>query len=320
MNRVGALLMVAVTLSGTQQSLETLASGFDGRVGICALDLAGAEPACVNGTQSFPLQSVMKLVVAAAVLDAVDRQQLRLGDVVVVRPEDASPGPQELADLARRQGKVATTVEDLLRRAIVDSDSTSADLLAARLGGIAAVQEFLVRKHVDGLRIDRNERRLQAESVGLAWKPEYADSTRFEAAVEALAPAKHDAAAKAYLKDPRDTATPLGMARFLEALASGRLLSAESTRHLLAVMAKTATGVARLQAGKPQRWQLAHKTGTGRQWQGIRSAMNDVGLLTAPGGRRIAIAVFLSGSRRPDAEQAALIASVARIVTEQWTR
>jgi beta-lactamase class A len=312
--------MMAATLSGTQRSLESLASGFDGRVGICALDLAGAEPACVNGTQGFPLQSVMKLVVAAAVLDAADRRQLRLGDAVVVRPEDGSPGPQELVDLARRQGKVATTVEDLLRRAIVDSDSTSVDLLLERLGGIAAVHDFLVRKHVDGLRIDRNERQLQAESVGLAWRPGYADSTKFEAAVKALAPAKHDAAAEAYLKDRRDTATPLGMARFLEALVAGRVLSAESTRHLLAVMAKTATGVDRLKAGTPKGWELAHKTGTGRLWQGVRSATNDVGILTASGGRRIAIAVFVSGSRRSDAEQAALIAAVARIVTEAGAR
>jgi beta-lactamase class A len=168
-----------------------------------------------------------------------------------------------------------------MRRALVDSDSTSADVLAAHLGGVVTVQEFLTRKHVEGLRIDRDEHHLQAESVGLVWQAEYADSEKFEAAVKALPPAKHDAAADAYLQDPRDTATPLGMVAFLKALASGQLLSATSAQRLLDVIATTATGADRLKAGTPESWQLARKTGTGRVWRGVRSAVNDVGILTA---------------------------------------
>jgi len=315
MGNVGILLLLATSLSGAGKNLQKLAASSDGRVGVCALDLAEAEPVCVNGDQRFPLQSVMKLVVAAAVLDAVDHGQLRLSDPIVVRPGDISPGPEEFPTQVRRAGKVTTTVGDLMRRALVDSDSTSADVLTARLGGIAAVQGFLTRKHSEGLRIDRDERHLQAESVGLVWQPADSDLDQFEAAVKALPPKTHTAAAGAYLQDPRDTATPRGMVDFLKSLASGKLLSPASTQKLLGVIATTATGTDRLKAGVPKGWKLAHKTGTGRVWQGVRSATNDVGLLTAPDGRRIAVAVFVSGSKRPDADQAAVIANVARIVT-----
>jgi beta-lactamase class A len=52
----------------------------------------------------------MKLIAAAAVMEAIDHKQTRLSDVVVVRPEDASPGPQEFADLVRSKGALSTTV------------------------------------------------------------------------------------------------------------------------------------------------------------------------------------------------------------------
>jgi beta-lactamase class A len=314
---LGVFVLVAASLNSAGRGLQELVAESDGRVGICALDLAAAEPLCVNGAETFPLQSVMKLVVAGTVLDAIDHKRMELSDDIVVRPGEASPGPQDFANLVRNRGEITVTVENLMRRALVDSDSTSADVLVAHLGGIAAVQKFLMRNHIEGLRIDRDERHLQAESVGLVWQAEYADPEKFEAAVKAVPPEKHSAAADVYLRDPRDTATPRGMVTFLKALASGQLLSTTSTRWLLEVIAETATGPDRLKAGTPQNWRLAHKTGTGRIWKGVRSAVNDVGILTSPDGRKIAVAVFVSASKRSDADQAAMIADVARIVTRE---
>jgi len=304
-----------VSLSALEQQLRTLAASTDGRVGVCAGDVATAATACVNGDVRFPMQSVMKLVVAAAVMDAVDGQHLKLNDVIVLRPEDASPGPQDLANLVRARGRLEVTVDDLMRRAVADSDSTSVDALIERLGGVAAVQSFLQRKQVTGLRIDRDERHLQAESVGLVWRPAFADDKVFQAAIAALPVAQRDAAWRRYLTDPRDTTTPTGMAGFLTALATGKLLSPASTTHLLAVMAATVTGGDRLKAGLPPGWTLGHKTGTGREWQGMTSDTNDVGILTAPDGRTLAIAVFVARSRGSNEQRAAVIAEAARLVT-----
>ena len=314
------LVTAAVQLGGIADreklltDLNRLAAGTSGRVGICVLEERGGEALCVQGDERFQLQSVMKLVVSAAVFDAVDGRRLRLDDVITVRPEDASPGPQDFANIVRERGSYQATVEQLVARSIIDSDSTSIDVLIEKLGGIVAVQEFLRRKAIEGISVDRDERRLQSESVGLGWRPEYAADDVFERAVAALPEAARDRAARDYLADTRDTATPLGMARFLRALTAGALLAPDSTEKLIAIMGRTATGVDRLKAGLPAGWALAHKTGTGRTWKGIVSATNDVGIVTAPDGGKIAVAVFINGASSAPADQAAIIAGVSRLV------
>ena len=301
-----------------EQSLQKLVADSDGRIGICAFDTKATEAICINGEQKFPLQSVMKLVVGAAVMDAIDRKQMTLSDVIVLRPQDASPGPQEFADLIRAKGSLKATVEELVRRAIVDSDSTSVDVLIERIGGVATVQDFLKRKQVNGISIDRDERHLQAESAGLSWKEEYADSNKFEAAVKALPEQTVDAAWNFYLKDQRDTATPVGMVNFLKALTIGTILSESSTKKLLEIMEATVTGRDRLKAGIPKNWELGHKTGTGRSWKGMNSVTNDVGILTAPDGGKIAVTVFVAESKRSSDERAGIIARTAKLVTSAY--
>jgi beta-lactamase class A len=309
------VFLLAATL---QADFEKLAASSDGRVGICALEVTERNPICVHGRERFSLQSVMKLVVAAAVFDAVDRKLFALSEVMVVRPTDASPGPQDFADRVRKSGSLQVTLEELVRLAVNESDSTAADLLLERLGGIAVLQEFMRRKKIEGIRIDRNERSLQAEIVGLIWRPEYADQSKLRAATERVPPKRRDEAWAAYLKDERDTATPEGMVRFLQSLVRGKLLSAGSTKKLLAILEETKTGLDRLRAGAPQGWTLGHKTGTSSSWKGMRAATNDVGLLTAPDGRQIAVAVFVAASKRSDGELAAVIAAAARLVTASY--
>ncbi len=297
-----------------QKELEAVAAKNDGRLGACILVSMGVVPACVNGSQLFPLQSVMKLLVAAAVLHAVDRGNCALEERIELSAGDISPGPREFARLITKKGSYISTVEELVRRSIVDSDSTAVDALIARLGGISAVQTFLKQKKMAHIRIDRTERELQAESAGLTWTAEFADLDKFEAALQSLETDRRNAAWNAHQIDPRDKASPEAMVHFLQLLVTGQLLSVSSTAKLLAIMEQTATGKDRLRAGIPPTWRVAHKTGTGRSWQGVTETTNDAGILTAPDGTQIAVAVFVSGSRASDKQQASVIADVARLV------
>lgn len=310
-------LAFAGTLDTAQlaNDLRRLSASFDGRVGICAR--LGEQSACVRGGERFPLQSVMKLVVAVAALDAVDRSQLRLDDDIVVRRDDLSIGVQPLARLVT-PGGYRTTVRDLLFRAVVASDSAATDILIARLGGAAEIQALLNHRGLSGIRIDRDERHLQSESVGLTWQPDYVDAALFRKAVDAVPRDRRQAAFDAQLSDPRDTATPAAMTALLAGLADGRLLSRDATRHLLEVMDQTTTFPDRLKAGLPPGWTIGHKTGTGLDWQGVNAATNDVGLLHAPDGGTLAVAAFISGSRRSAQDQAGLIATAARLVTAAY--
>jgi len=298
-----------------QDEMDRITRGLDGRVGVCVQDLATA--ACVNGTQRFPLQSVMKLLVGIATMDAVDRRGFRLDETVIVRKQDLSLAVQPLAKLVTGAG-FQTTIDDLVRRAIVDSDSAATDFLVARLGGPPAVQAVLDRHRVSGVRIDRDERHLQTEIGGVQWRPEFVDGALLDRAYAAVSDAQRDAAFRAYQKDPRDTATPRGMAALLQSLAHGTLLTPASTGRLLEIMTQTVTFPDRLKAGVPAGWTLAHKTGTSGTWRGVTAATNDVGVLTAPDGRLISIVVFIADSKASSEKRAALMANVARAVVRHY--
>jgi beta-lactamase class A len=180
--------------------------------------------------------------------------------------------------------------------------------------GAASIRSFLARRGIAGIRVDRDERHLQSDILGLEWRPEYVDAPVLRHAIAAVPEMRRDAAYAVYLADERDSATPVGMVSFLHALASGALLSPQSSKFLLDVMRRTLTFPDRLGARIPPAWQLGHKTGTSSTWKGVTAATNDVGILTAPDGGAVAVAALVADSRRSEAERAALIAAAGRTV------
>ncbi len=288
--------------------LSGIGKSIPGRVGACIQNETGLH--CTRGAERFSMQSVIKLLVGVAVLDRVDRGEWRLTDEVIVRREDLSVHVQPLARLVGERG-FATDVGDLVRRAVIASDSAATDVLLARLGGPARVQALLRAKGFTGIRIDRDERHLQCETLGLKWRPEYVDAAVFDRAVAGVPKAKRAAAYRRYQSDPRDTATPQGMTELLWALAKGRLLSANSTEFLLQAMRDTTTFPDRLKAGLAPGWSIGHKTGTSATWEGVTAATNDVGILFGPQGERVAVTVFVGDSPAPAADRAAVMARIA---------
>jgi beta-lactamase class A len=289
---------------------------FHGGVGFCAR--AVAQLVCLRGDDAFPMQSVMKLLVAVAVMDAVDHGRLRLDEPVTLHLSDLSMNVQPIADLVRKTGSYETTIDDLMTRAVIDSDSAATDFLIARLDGPQGMQMALRRLGVTGIRIDRDERHLQTETAGLVWEPAFVDLEALKAAVRVRPSSRRQAAFHDYLRDPRDRGSPAAMTLLLQRLADGTLLSRQSCAHLMDVLSRTRTFPGRLKAGLQPGWSVAHKTGTGGMVDGITSAANDVGVLTAPDGARIAVAVFVTGTGEADKDQDALMASLARAVVKSY--
>jgi beta-lactamase class A len=88
------------------------------------------------------------------------------------------------------------------------------------------------------------------------------------------------AAMRAYLADPRDTATPVGMLEFLRMMDGQELISQDATNLLLRLMSQTARGNGRIRTGLPRDALLAHRPGTSGVDQGLSLAHNDVGIFT----------------------------------------
>jgi beta-lactamase class A len=298
-----------------EKDLAALEKGVSARVGVCVQDSRGI--ACNRADERFSLQSVMKMHVGLAALEAADRGKWSVETKLHVTRKDLSAFVQPIEKRIGPQG-AEISVGDFIRSAIIESDSAAADILLDRLGGPAAVNALLRKWRIQDMRLDRNERDLQAESHGLTWKTEYGEVAAFRAAIARVPPAQRRDAYEKYRKDPRDTSTPRAMANLLRGIADGKLLSPASHAFLKQAMLDTATGLDRLKAGLSQGWKLEHKTGTASTWEGLTAATNDVGILTAPAGERIAIAVFIGDSKSADAGNAKAIAGAARAVIKNY--
>ena len=155
-----------------------------------------------------------------------------------------------------------STASQLMARMIIHSDNHATDMLIRNLGGPAKIQEWLDQRGVTGLRVDRN--------------------------IASLLAAKRD------LWDVRDSASPKAMVELLRRLDSGTLLRPQGKAYLLRLMAQCQTGKNRMRALLPYGTPVEHKTGT------LSGYTSDVGFITLPNGRRLAVAFFArSAPNRP---------------------
>jgi beta-lactamase class A len=299
-----------------QATLDRLAEDFGEPVGIAVASVEDNWAVSVGGDRAYPQQSVSKLWVALATLDAIDRGELSLDTPLQMTPLDRSVFNQPLAHAIGDTG-YWTTVQSLLRHAIVNSDNSANDRLIRHLG-IERVNQVLKAKGIQGIRLGADERNLQARIAGFAWRPEYGEPSRFEQARSQIPRALREAAAEAYIADPADGATPLGMVQALAALQRGELMSSTSTEFMLKTMEAVRTGPRRLKGGLPAGWKAGHKTGTGQDLGGSSIGINDVGVLTAPDGRAYSVAVLIPRTHRPNQERLALMQAVSAAVVEHW--
>jgi beta-lactamase class A len=85
-------------------------------------------------------------------------------------------------------------------------------------------------------------------------------------------------------------------------------------------MTETPTGLKRLKGLLPAGTVVAHKTGTSGSADGLTAATNDVGLITLLNGRHLAIAVFVSDSPADDATREEVIAKIAQVAFNNWSK
>jgi beta-lactamase class A len=147
-------------------------------------------------------------------------------------------------------------VRGLMRRMLVFSDNRAADILFKDVGGPHALQAWLDDNGVKGLHVDRT--------------------------IADLLSSRRD------LWDRRDSSTPVAMVDLLQRIYKAQLIKPESRDYLLDVMAQCETGKNRIKAllpGVP----IEHKTGT------LNGLADDVGFISLPDGRRVAVAIFTRG-------------------------
>jgi beta-lactamase class A len=300
-----------------QRSLDSLVAARRIEVGVAVIDVPSGAQAAVNGGQPFTMMSVYKFPIAVVVLRRVAAGRLALDSVFRLTPADRRPGPgrDPLAWRIPREG-LTLPLRDLLRLAVVESDNPASDALLRLLTPAATTRE-ISRIVPRGIRIDRQEGEIAVSYRGGTLLPGETPTPEAVSRAGDRVPADRRAAAvRAFPDDPRDTSTPVAMARLLVALSRGRALPPRETSLLRGMMERTVTGPNRLRAGLPRGIALAHRTGTAGGSSGRLPALNDVGLIAIPGHGDVAVAVFVRNAPEADAE--ALIADIARLVHRHY--
>ena len=165
----------------------------------------------------------------------------------------------------------------LMEAMLVRSDNYATDLLIRDLGGPQTVQQWVSWHGLSGISVDRT--------------------------IDQLLRARRD------LRDTRDSSTPLAMLELLKKIETGNVLKPQSRSFLQTMMARCITGSNRMRALLPPGTRVEHKTGT------LTGLTDDVGFITLPDGRRIAVAIFARyGSDRPRT-----IAEAARAIYDGFT-
>jgi beta-lactamase class A len=297
--------------------INELGRSFNGRVGIAVQSVDYGWTVGWKADDYYPQQSVSKLWVSIAALDAVDKGRVSLSDRVTVSKSDLTLFHQPIAALVRRDGAYTTTLNDLMFKAITTSDNTANDKLMRSVGGAEAVRSVIATKGLGKIRFYNGERALQSKIAGLIWTPSYSIGNAFYQARDALPYTVRKSAFDRYVDDPYDGAAPSAIANALAALKRGELLSPASTKRLLHIMANTHTGPNRLKGGLQPGWTLSHKTGTGQILGPWQAGYNDIGILTAPDGRSYSVVVMIKLTSTPLATRMTLMNNVVRAVIAQ---
>ncbi len=299
--------------------IQSLGSQFRGHVGIAVRRVDADWTISYNGSDLFPQQSVSKLWVAMNLLDNVDRGKLSLDDSITLTKADLTLFHQPTAAMIGNSGWT-TTLNDLLVRAMTQSDNTANDALLRRGGGPDAVRGFLARRFIRDIRFGPGEKLLQSKTAGLNWNPNYTQGRAFYTARAALPKSVREHALDAYLADPPDGAAPNAMVAALARLKRGEMLSPRSTSLLLSIMSEAKTGPQRIKGGVPHDWSYLHKTGTGQELAPRSTGFNDVGIMTAPDGTSYAVAVMIGETTLSIPERWTLMQAVAKAIVANHDR
>lgn len=267
-----------------EEPFAQIAAEAHGRVGFAARVLETGEEAGMSASERFPMQSVYKLPIAMAILRRVDAGELKLDQMVEVKKSDFVRAGQASPVRDKYPNGTRLTIAELLRYTVAESDGTTSDVLLTQAGGAPAVMTFLQEIQVAGINVVNSEK-----EIGRDWQTQY-----------------------------ENWATPRAAVDLLAALQSQRGLSASSQNLVLKLMTESRPGAKRLKGQLPAGAVVAHKTGTGGTRKGITSATNDIGIITLPTGRHLAVAVFVSDSTANLATREAVIAKIAKALWDKW--
>jgi beta-lactamase class A len=279
------ILVLSINLSFGQSSvlrpqIAEIAKSAKGIVGVSVLGLEDRDTVNYNGNARLVMESVIKFPVAMAVLHLVDSGVLTLNETIRIKKKDLPKTYSPLRD-KYPDGDVDVSISDLMSYMVSQSDNDACDILLKKLGGPDQVEDYLHMIKIRGINIEASE-----EDMAKTPAAQYTNWCK-----------------------------PKAIIQLLDTLYTGNVLKAASRDYLNKLMVEATTGPNRIKGLLPAGTVVAHKTGTsGTNDVGLALGTNDVGVITLPNGKHVAIAIFITSSTADEATRDQVIAKIAKAV------
>jgi beta-lactamase class A len=270
-----------------QRQIQDIAADARGKVSV-ACSLPDSPLNCdLNPRAHPPMQSVFKFSLAVTALRSVEQGKLSLDQSIRFLPTDRilphthSPLQDEYSE-----ANVDVPLRELLGLAVSQSDNVAADIVLRTIGGPAIVNSYMDSIGVSGFHLEDGE----------------------------------DGLARDVTVQYRNWFEPAGAVQLLRRISDNSPLTPEHTRMLLQWMQETPNGALRIKGKLPSGTIVMHKTGSSGTREGVTFATNDIGLITLPDARRVAIAIFVTDSKADDSARDAVIARIAKAAYDEAIR
>ncbi|MEN0059891.1 MAG: serine hydrolase [Bdellovibrio sp.] len=308
--------------------LKQLDDAFEGHIGLALEDLHEDRKFHYDGERFWYLSSTIKVPVAIVLLKEVEKGSLGLEQKVTLKETDVVDGA---GDLQFQQPGKTFSASDLLKRMIVDSDSTATDMLIRLVGeeklnksvqeltpGFGKITTILQVRYDAYAELHPHAQHLQnMDFIEIKKKkPEHRTQFFAKKVNVPLTDLKYpdlEQAFEAYYKKNFNSGSLTDFSHLLKRLGNNELLNKKHTDLLLKYMSNITTGNRRIKTGLGDNYELAQKTGTQ-----IRRMCNMGIIRNKENKKEIAISICVEKFQDPVAAER-LFKSVAEILrTHLW--
>ena len=260
------------------ETITQIEAQLNARIGVAAYSVGSDLRWQYHADDRFPMSSTFKTLACAALLHRVDSNQESLDRVVKIDAEDTvsySPITETRLD------DTGMTLGELCEATITVSDNTAGNLILGAIDGPPGLTRFMRSIGDEVTRLDRMETDLNEGVPG----------------------------------DLRDTTTPNAMARAIESLVLGDVLTASSRAQLEAWLRGDTVADALFRSGIPTNWEIGDKTGAGGY--GSRSI---AAIMWPPSDNPIIATVYITETEASFEDRNAAIAQIGAAIAKEYAR
>jgi beta-lactamase class A len=295
-----------------QARVAELALSFPGTIGVYARNIETGAEVTYKSDERFPMASIYKIPIMVQIFREADAGRLSLTDRIDLTEADKRLGSGLLMYFTPG---LKPTLHDLLLMMITVSDNTATDKLFS-IAGAKNVNAMLATLGIKDVRVDRPTSEIITDWLAygdpgvrkLSLSQMISNSEFFAS----FTPEKMEKADKLFLDDPRDHASPRGIAELLVKIFRNEAASEKSCHDMLDLL-KLQQVNDRIPRYLPEGTVVAHKTGE------IGYTRNDAAIIYE-GNQHIVLTIFgLRGSEAvPDLELKQREGAIARAVYDYF--